>query len=221
MEIQPLRLSVNGRMITTCLLGPVGHPGWRDALVNLFHTTDTREPGLRLIHPTRAKQDARAGPRVTADGLHLYVRGYRRKGNLSPPMQGAAYHPPIALMYILRDVQVDGEHRAPNADVVWPEPLRPQPNAPTLGWLSTTDDQCAQAAEQPQLWSEWVVVQVEAGPPRPRGLPHGTTLLVATAVPQDVHMALHPLEAQPEELGHLVVHQRGGPAWLREHLTTL
>ena len=34
-------------------------------------------------------------------------------------------------------------------------------------------------------------------------------------------MAVHALEDQPEDTGHLVVHQRGGPAWLREHLTAL
>ena len=57
--------------------------------------------------------------------------------------------------------------------------------------------------------------------PRPRGLPRGTTLLVATAVPHNPHMAVHTLEEQPEDTGHLVVHQRGGPAWLRQHLTAL
>ena len=30
-------------------------PGWRDALVHLFHTTGTRNPRLRLVHPTSAK----------------------------------------------------------------------------------------------------------------------------------------------------------------------
>ena len=34
-------------------------------------------------------------------------------------------------------------------------------------------------------------------------------------------MAVHALEDQPENTGHLVSHQRGGPAWLREHLTAL
>ena len=63
------------------------------------------------------------GPRVTPGGLHLHVGGYRRKGDLPPPTRGVAYHPPAALVYILRDVLVDGEHQAPNADVVWPEPL--------------------------------------------------------------------------------------------------
>ena len=60
-----------------------------------------------------------------------------------------------------------------------------------------------------------------AGQPRPRRLPCGTTMLVAKAVPQDPHMALHAREDQPEDKGHLVVHQRGGPAGLQEHLTAL
>ena len=64
---------------------PTNHPGWRNALVHLFHTTGTRDPRLRLVHPTRAKQDAHTGPQVTPDGLHLHVGGYRR---------GAAYLPP-------------------------------------------------------------------------------------------------------------------------------
>ena len=64
-------------------------------------------------------------------------------------------------------------------------------------------------------------MQVGAGQPRPRGLPRGTTLLVATGVPHDAHMAVHALEEQPEDTGHLVVHQRGGPAWLKEHVTAL
>ena len=29
------------------------------------------------------------------------------------------------------------------------------------------------------------------------------------------------LEDQPEDTGHLVVHQRGGPMWLKEHVTAL
>ena len=49
----------------------------------------------------------------------------------------------------------------------------------------------------------------------------GTALLVATGVPHDPHMAVHALEDQPEDTGHLVVHQRGGPAWLKEHVTAL
>ena len=88
-------------------------------------------------------------------------------------------------------------------------------------WLVTTDDQCARAAEQAQLWVDWVIVQVGAGQPRPRGLPRGTTLLVATAVAHDPHMAVHALEDQPKDTGHLVVYQRGGPAWLQERLTAL
>ena len=60
-----------------------------------------------------------------------------------------------------------------------------------------------------------------AGQPRPQGLPRCTTLLVSAAVPNDPHMALHALEDQPGDTRHLVVHQRGGPAWLREHLTAL
>ena len=103
---------------------PTNHPGWRDALVHLFHTTGTWDPRLRLFHPTRAKQDAHTGPRVTPDGLHLHVGGYRRRDGLSPPTRGAAYHPPAALMYILRDVLAESEPQEPNADVAWPEPLR-------------------------------------------------------------------------------------------------
>ena len=74
-------------------------------------------------------------------------------------------------MYILRNVLVDGRHRAPNADVAWPERLHPHPHTPTPGWFVPTDGQCAQAAEQAQLGTERVVVQVGAGQPRPRGLP--------------------------------------------------
>ena len=84
-----------------------------------------------------------------------------------------------------------------------------------------TEDQCARAAEKAQLWAEWVIVQAGAGQPRPRGIPRGPTLLVATAVPHDPHMAVHTLEDQPEDTGHLVMHQRRGPAWLREPLTAL
>ena len=198
---------------------PTNHPGWRDALVHLFHTTGTRDPRLRLVHPTRAKQDAHTGPRVTPDGLHLHVGGYRGQGGLSPPTRGAAYQPPAALRYILHDVLAESEHREPNADLAWPKPLRPRAHAPMPVWLVTTDDQCTRAAGQAQLQAEWVIVQVGAGQPRPRGLPRGTALLVATGVPQDPHMAVHMLEDQPEETGHLVVHQRGGPAWLKEHVT--
>ena len=64
-------------------------------------------------------------------------------------------------------------------------------------------------------------MQVGADHPRPRGLLRGTALLVVTEVPHDPHMAVHTLEDQPEDTGHLVVHQRGGRAWLREHVTAL
>ena len=200
---------------------PTNHPGWRDALVHLFHTTGTRDPCLRLVHPTRAKQDAHAGPRVTTDGLHLHVGGYRCRGSLSPPTQGAAYHPQAALLYILRNVLADGEHQEPNADVAWPEPLCPRPHAPTPVWLVTTDDQCTRATEQVQLQTKWVIVQVGAGQSRPPGLRRGTALLVVTEVSHDPHMAVHALEDQLEDTVHLVVHQRGGPAWLRELVTAL
>ena len=151
---------------------PTNHPGWRDALVHLFHTSSTRDPRLRLVHPTGAKQDAHTGPRVTPDSLHHHVGGYRRRGSLSPPTQGAA------LLYILRDVLAEREHQEPNGDVAWPEPMCPRPHEPTLVWLETTDNQCTQATEQPQLQTEWVIVQVGEGQPRPRGLPRGTVLLV-------------------------------------------
>ena len=147
---------------------PTNHPRWRDALVHLFHTTGTRDARLRLVHPTRAKQDAHTGLRVTPDGLHLHVGGYRRRGGLTPPTWGVAYHPRAALMYILRDVLAESEHREPNADVAWPEPLRPRPHAPTPVWLVTTDDQCTRAAGQAQLQAEWVKEQVGAGELRPR-----------------------------------------------------
>ena len=124
-------------------------------------------------------------------------------------------------MYILHDVLAESEHREPNADVPWPEPLRPRPHVPTPLWLVTTDDQCTGAAGQAQLQAEWVIVQVGADQPKPRGLPRGTALLVAGGVPHDPHMAVHALEDQPEDTAHLVVHQRGGPAWLKEHVTVL
>ena len=122
---------------------------------------------------------------------------------------------------ILCDVLPDAEHQEPNADVALPDPLCPQPHAPTPVWLVTTDDQCTRATEQAQLQTEWVIVQVGAGQPRTRGLPRGTALLVVTEVPHDLHMAVHALEDQPEDTEHLVVHQRGGLAWLREHVTAL
>ena len=195
---------------------PTNHPRWHVALVHLFHTTGRRDPRLRLVYPTRAKQDAHTGQRVTPDGLHLHVGGYRRRGSLSPPTQGAAYHPPAVLLYILRDVLAEHEHQEPNADVASPEPLCPRPHAPTPVWLVTMDDQCTRATEQAQLKAEWVIVQVGAGQPRPRRLPRDTALLVATEVPHDPHMAVH-----EEDTGHLVVHQRGGHVWLREHVTVL
>ena len=40
-------------------------------------------------------------------------------------------------------------------------------------------------------------------------------------VPHDPDMALLALADQPEDTGHLVVRQRGGPAWLREHVIAL
>ena len=158
---------------------------------------------------------------MTLDGLHLHVPGYRCRGGLSPPTRAATYHLPAALMYILRDVLAESEHQEPNADVAWPEPLRPQPHAPTLLWFVTTDDQCTQVAGQAQLRAEWVIVQVGAGQPKPRRLSRGTALLVATGVPHDPQMAVHALEDQLEDTGRLVVHQRGGPAWLKEHVTAL
>ena len=85
----------------------------------------------------------------------------------------------------------------------------------------TTDNQCAQSAEQALLSNKWMVVQVQAGQPRPQRLTHNTALLVATAVPHAPRIALQALEHKPEDAGHLVVHQRGVPAWLWEHLTTL
>ena len=66
-----------------------------------------------------------------------------------------------------------------------------------------------------------MIVQVGTGQPQALGLPRGTSLLVAAAVPHDPHMAVHTLEDQPQDTGHLVVHQRGDSAWLWEHLTAL
>ena len=59
------------------------------------------------------------------------------------------------------------------------------------------------------------------GPVQAPWTPPRHALLVATEVPHDPHMAVHTLEDQPEDTGHLVVHQRGGAAWLREHVTAL
>ena len=105
--------------------------------------------------------------------------------------------------------------------MAWPKPLCPRPHVPTPVWLVTTDDQCARATEQVQLRAEGLIVQVRAGQPRPRGFPRGTALLAATEVPHDPHMAVHTLEDQPEDTGHMVVHQNGGPAWIQEHVTAL
>ena len=198
---------------------PTNHPGWRDATSSTPPARWTPAPDS--FHPSRAKQDAHTGPRVTPGGLHLHVGGYRRRGSLSLPTQGAAYQPPAALLYILRDVLAEGEHQEPHADVAWPEPLCPRPHAPALVWLVTTDNQCTRATEQAQPQTKCVIVQVVTGQPRPRGLPRGTALLVATGVPHDPHTAVHALENQPEDTGHLVVNQRGGPAWLRENVTAL
>ena len=66
-----------------------------------------------------------------------------------------------------------------------------------------------------------MIVQVGASQPGPCGLPRGIALLVVTEVPHDQHITVHALEDQPEDTGHLVVHQRGGPAWLREDVTAL
>ena len=73
--------------------GPTNHPGWRDALVNLFHTTGTPHPRLTFIHPTRAGHDANTGPQETSDGLHLQVADYRCQGKMSPPCAGGDIPP--------------------------------------------------------------------------------------------------------------------------------
>ena len=70
--------------------GPTDHPGWRDALVNLFHTTGTQDPRLRLIHPTRGKQDTHIGPRVTLDSLHSHLGGYPRHTRQRPSCTSSA-----------------------------------------------------------------------------------------------------------------------------------
>ena len=64
------------------------------------------------------------------------------------------------------------------------------------------------------------MVQAGAGQPRPQGLPCDP-LLVATGVPHDPCIALHALEDQHQDAKHRLVHQRGGAAWLSEHLTGL
>ena len=175
-------------------------------------------PGAHPAH--EAKRYAHTGPKVTLDGLHLHVGGYHRQGSLSPPRRGlhTTQRRPSCTFSALYSRTAT---QAPNADVAWPEPLRPQPHAQTLVWLVTKHDQCARATEQAQLLSEWEIVQPGEGQPSPCGLPRGTTLLVVTEVPQDPHMAVQTLEDQPGDTGHLVLHQRGGLAWLRQHITAL
>ena len=68
-------------------------PGWREALVNLLHTTGRRDPRLRLIHPTRAEEDANTGPRVSPQGLQLHVGGSCCKGDLRPPYKRGGIPP--------------------------------------------------------------------------------------------------------------------------------
>ena len=72
---------------------PSNHPGWRDALAHLFHTTGTRDPRLRLIHPTRAKQDAQTGPRVTPGRPAPPRRGLPPPGWPIPPHAGGGVPP--------------------------------------------------------------------------------------------------------------------------------
>ena len=85
-----------------CKQEPPDQPGWRNAPLHLYTTTGSRDPRLRLINPTRVKQDAHTVPQVTSDGLHLHIRGYRRQGSLSPlhaeggipPTGGPPVYPP-------------------------------------------------------------------------------------------------------------------------------
>ena len=72
---------------------PTNHPGWRDALVHLFHTTGTRDARLRLFHPTRAKQDAHTGPRVTPGRPAPPRRGLPPPGQPIPPHTGGGVPP--------------------------------------------------------------------------------------------------------------------------------
>ena len=200
--------------------GPRTHPDWRQPLSDLFHNSGTWDLRLRLIHPTRAKQDAHTGHRGTADGVHLHVGGYRRKGDLTPPTEGTAYHPPAAVMFILRDALVAGEHREPNANAVWPTLLRPRPHVPTPVWLVSTEQQCEQAVAQAQHLPEWVLVQHGTGPHTARGLPREHRLLLATGPPM-IPTWRYEAGERPADTSHVVVYQRGGPMWLREHLTAL
>ena len=92
---------------------PTNHPGWRDALVHLFHTTGTRDPRLRLVHPKRAKQDAHTGPRVTPGRPAPPLRG------LSPPGRPIAPHagggvPPAGSLHVHPPRRTRGK-RAPRA----------------------------------------------------------------------------------------------------------
>ena len=134
---------------------------------------------------------------------------------------GVAYHRPGALMYILRDVLANGEHRTPNADAVCPEPLCLRPRAPTPVWFVATDVQCALSAEQTPRSSELIVVQMGAENPVTRGLPRNRNPLTAPGVPHSPQMVLHALDDQPADTGHRVVYQHRGPAWLWEQLTVL
>ena len=144
--------------------GPRDQPGCCKALVSLFHTTGTHDPRLRLVHPTRAKQHAQTSPGLTPNGLHLNVGGFPCKGDPTPPQKGL--HPTRRRPYFTFSATlVDGVHQEPNADVTWPESMRAQPQAPMPVWLVTTDEHCAQAAEQSLLWNGWVVLQVGAGQP--------------------------------------------------------
>ena len=51
--------------------GPTDHTRWRNALINVFETTCTRDPSVSLIHPMRAKQEADTYRQVSLDGLRL------------------------------------------------------------------------------------------------------------------------------------------------------
>ena len=44
---------------------------------------------------------------------------------------------------------------------------------------------------------------------------------MATGVPDNPHMALHAMDEQPPDRGHVVLYQRGGLPWLRKHLMAL